>query len=123
MLQRNHASLTFLLSAAVLLLLPTAALTQEDVVTSISMNNSFVGVTIYQSGADSSGRFSIWNVEGDPSSSMDDHESVVDWGSVRLMIDMLPEDEDTLGKVWATFEKGGSLGIWGDAGEIGRAHV
>ena len=117
LLQRNHASLTFLLSAAVLLLLPTAALTQEDVVTSISMNNSFVGVTIYQSGADSSGRFSIWNVEGDPSSSMDDHESVVDWGSVRLMIDMLPEDEDTLGKVWATFEKGGSLGIWGDAGD------
>jgi hypothetical protein len=109
--KRSFASIGLLSLAAALLLLPAVVLAQDA---SVSINSPYIGVTVYTSGDDASGRFEIWNVLGDTSSDSDDHQTIMGWGQVQVMIDgMSADDEDAL-PIWLPFTKGGVSGIWGD---------
>ncbi len=113
LIQRNLALCGLLLLASILL--PTAVFAQTAPAEGVSINNAHIGFTLYRSGENESGCFEIWNVAGDPSTPRDDNELIVDWGGVQIMVDGISDEGEDAAIQWATFPKGGNLGIWGDS--------
>lgn len=110
--KRNLASYGLLLVAVVLLLLPVEVFAQSG--EAVSINNGYIGVSVYRSGDSDSGSFNLWNVAGDPASALDDDQEVIYTGRAYIMADIYTGEAPNLVLSWATFDKGGILGVWGD---------
>lgn len=120
MFKRNLTSDWLLLTAVALLLLPGALFAQDDDTGEfVSINNGYIGVDVYRSGDSTSGRFQIWNMEGDPSTTADDHQPVIRTGGVQFMCDIYTGESSDLTLEWAAFAKGGHVGLFGDIEDDG----
>jgi len=111
---RNPASYGLLFLAASLLLIPMAVFGQATPGEAISINNAYIGVSLYRSGDADSGIHTMWNVAGDPSTPTDDNKPVLFFGAVQILSDILTGQPPASVLSWATFDKGGNLGLWGD---------
>ncbi len=118
--KRNLASYGLLLVAVVLLLLPVEVFAQDEAGEAITINNEYIGVSLYRSGNADSGIHEMWNVAGDPLSSTDDDKPVLFFGGVQILTDILTGEAPDTVLSWATFEKGANLGLWGDIESDGR---
>lgn len=87
---------------------------QDEPGEAISINNAYIGVSLYRSGDADSGIHEMWNVAGDPASATDDNKPVLYFGAVQILMDVLTGQDEDLALSWATFDKGVNLGLWGD---------